>query len=417
MGKVAWRDTIGLLGSLLKLVEVCILWTRGAVSLAIATGICWAWFFIGAAVLQSLHISREFSENQGSHVDLLTGQLPTPIRPGGERKILLAAPSNHRHRWTWRTIWIIGAFLCTVSVIGCYFLLGKQSKEIVYLFIAFQILWLGLRSIFFHFAEGVDKVFNHPSLTVHTWDRLAEEYRYRVMELVFSLSLYQMHVHPRGAKSYEGDVRNIDMLQNIQSAIPIQNLNAAAQAGDRVKVKIEAIIGDTMLSSAAWTFGSKLTGIDLYDSCIVTLTINDNKKSISIPSARVITDAPPESPPTPTPKDIENPSSSSSSSSPNAAKFPPRGGSNSGGPTVHWNYWIPCSSPSSTGAGGHWLHIRTKGLEARGEALATIVTDAQITKKLSSGELFNSLTCVEEIREIVRNSGLGCEILVGMLRS
>lgn len=405
MSRVAWRDTIGLASSLLKLVEVVIIWSRGAVSLAIATGICWAWFFIGAAVLQFLHISREFSETQGSHVDLLTGQLPTPIKPGGERKILIAAPANHRHRWTWRTIWIIGSLLCTASVIGCYFLLSKQPKEIVYLFIAFQILWLGLRSIFFHFAEGVDKVFNHPSLTVHPWNRLTDVYRSRVMELVFALSIYQMHVHPRGAKSYEDDVQNLDLLQNIQPAISLD----AAHEGSKVPVTIQGVIGDTMLSSAAWTFSSPLTGIDLYDSCIVTLTINNDQNQVSIPSARVITDLQPQSPTPsqPQPKDPENPFSSSSTT---LNKFPPRGGSNSGGPTVHWNYWIPCA------ASGTWLHIRTKGLVARGHhAEATIVTDSQVTAKLASGELFNSLTSVEEIKEIVRYSGLGCEILEKMI--
>jgi hypothetical protein len=390
--KVAWRDVIGLSGSMIKLAEVCILWMRGAFSLAVTTGLCWAFFFLGALVLQIFSISRECCQERRSHVDLLTGDLPTPIKPGGQRKVFLAAPKNHRHRLIWTVIWAVGGLACVVSVIGSYFLLGNQTKETFYVYMAFQILWLTLRSVFFHFADGSDKIFNHPSLTVRYYESLSPEYRARVLDLVFALSLYQMRVHPRGEYAYVDGLQTIDALETVLTEISLQDVGLVQQSG-KFKVKIEGVIGDTMLSSAAWTFGSNLTGMDLYDSCIVILNIRDRK--VSVPSARIITDVRPDMA-----KDVE---------APLEIKFPVRGGSNSGGPTVHWNYWIPCS-------GGDWLHVRTQGLCVRGDYEATRVTDAQVTQKLESGELFNSLTHVNEVREIVRNSSIGCQVLSKILQ-
>jgi len=386
---------MGLAGSMIKLMEVCLLWIRGAMSLAIATGVCWVFFFLGAVILQAFSISREFYEEQRSHVDLLTGQLPTPIKPGGHRKVFLAAPANNRHKLTWTIVWAVGGLTGVVSVIGCYILLGNQSKDTFYIYMAFQILWLALRSVFFHFAEGSDKIFNHPSLSVRSYESLSPELKTRVKDLVFALSLYQRRVHPRGEYFYVDDLQNIDVLETILPEIPLQDVQPVPRKSGKFNIKIDGVVGDTMLSSAAWTFGSKLTSMDVYDSCIVIFSIGGRK--VAVPSARVITDVRPD-----TPKDEELSQEK---------KFPPRGGSNSGGPSVHWNYWIPCS-----GGDGDWLHIRTQGLYVRGDQEAILVTDAQVTEKLSSGEFFNSLTHVGEVREIVRNSSLGCQVLERMLR-
>jgi hypothetical protein len=391
--RIHWLDALGLFASSIKLLEVIALWGRGALILAVISFIPWAWFFIGAICLHSLNISRELLDDAAMKIDLLTGQLPTPIRAGGEKKILMGAPTNHRHRWVWTSVWAVGAILSIASVVGCYLLLGQQTADTVYLFLGLQVLWLGLRSVFFHFSEGADKVFNHPSLTAHAWDQLPYSYRSRVRDLVFALSAYEIHVHPRGAYSYVDDARSIDRIPHIRMDIPQQMLGTAQEDG-RYKVKIKSVIGDTMLSSAAWVFGPKLNSIDFYDSCIVTLDLGEQE--VAIPSARVITDMRPD-----TQLDVESPWD---------VKYPPRGGSNSGTSATHWNYWIPLQQRT-------WLHLRTAGLTVLGEALGTVVTDEQVTQKLASGELFNSLTKVEDVNDIVDHSRIGCQILVSMLGS
>lgn len=389
--KIRWMDSLGLVSSAIKLVEIAILWIRGALPLALVSIIPWAWFFLGAIALHSLNISRELLDDAALKADLLAGQLPTPIRAGGDRRILMGAPTNHRHRWIWTVVWAIGAVVSITSVVGCYLSLGQQTSDTVYLFLCMQVLWLALRSIFFHFSEGSDRVFNHPSLTMHTWDQLPYSYKSRVRELVFSLSSYEIHVHPRGAYSYTDQARKLENLPTIRLELPRTWL-PRAEADSKFKLRIEAVVGDPILSSAAWVFGSKLNSIDYYDSCIVIL--KQHGTDIAIPSARVITDTRPDKL-----SDVEEPWD---------VKYPPRGGSNSGTDAVHWNYWIPLE-------GGTWFHFRTDNFAVVGEVHGTITTSEQVTKQLASGELFNSLTKVDEINEIVDHSRTGCRILATML--
>ena len=384
-------DSLGLVSSAVKLIEIAVFWVWGALPLALVSIIPWAWFFLGAIVLHSLNISRELLDDAALKTDLLAGQLPTPIRAGGDRRILMGAPTNHRHRWIWTAVWAIGAALSVTSVVGCYLSLGQQTSDTVYLFLGLQVLWLVLRSIFFHFSEGSDKVFNHPSLTTHTWDQLPYSYKSRVRELVFALSSYEIHVHPRGAYSYVDQTRKLDSLPKTILDVP-QACLPKVEADGKYKLKIEAVVSDTILSSAAWVFGSKLNSIDYYDSCIVILKLDG--VDTAIPSARVITDT--------------RPDAESNVEEPWDVKYPPRGGSNSGTAAVHWNYWIPLQEMQ-------WFHFRTDNFAVVGEICGTVMTNEQVTKQLTSGELFNSLTKVEDINEIVNHSRIGCRILTTML--
>jgi len=157
-----------------------------------------------------------------------------------------------------------------------------------------------------------------------------------------------------------------------------------------VIVCIKAVIGDTYLSSAAWTFGSKLSGMALYDSCIVVLNVQGT--TVSIPSARVLTDIRPQ------PKDTE---------SALEPMFPNRGGSNLGRSRITWWYWIPCSD-------GKWLQLHTDNMHILGERSAAVVSDEQVTAKLVSGELFVGIRHVNDVREIVEKSNAACHILQKM---
>lgn len=51
-----------------------------------------------------------------------------------------------------------------------------------------------------------------------------------------------------------------------------------------------------------------------------------------------------------------------------------------------------------------------------GERTAIVLSDAQVTAKLESGDLFISICEVEEVKEIVRNSVVEAHILLDLLR-
>ena len=61
-------------------------------------------------------------------------------------------------------------------------------------------------------------------------------------------------------------------------------LPADSSNADNIEINVEGIISDTTLSSACWIFGSKLTGMQLYDSCVLILRINSETFAILLDS-------------------------------------------------------------------------------------------------------------------------------------
>ena len=282
----AWTDWMGILFSVIKLLELAILWRNGATVLCLISGCCWAFFLFVSILLQLLGLSREYSEKVSEReMDIVAGQLPTPIRAGGHHKILLGAPQNVRHSLFWKFAWGLGSGVCAGTIIATYMVLSKQSSRVFAIWIGFQFAWLALRSVFYHFAEGTERVSHHPILLRKQWKELSTELRSRVRSLVCALSKYQMHVHPRGLYCYEEDMQSMDKSYHLATKYP---LTASLVESDKLEINVVEIIGDTTLSSACWMFGSKLTGMDLYDSCVLILKVNES--TIAIPSARVLTD-------------------------------------------------------------------------------------------------------------------------------
>ena len=388
LSRTARNDMLGLLGSVVKLIEVGVLWRYRAYGLCWLTGLNWAFFFLGGLAVILLRASRESHENDNEKEwDILTGQLPTAIKPGGHRKVLLGAPRNVRNYSIWKVVRGLGGLVCLVSVIGSYLFLQRQDTLIFYIWTSFQLLWLFLRSVFFHFSEGTDKIFHHPIVIKKDWKELSLNHRTRIRHLVFALSRYQTHVHPRGSYCYTEDLQSVSRLDDVEYEFPLEPM----KEGGVVKIYIDGVIGDTVLSSATWTFGAGISGMDLYDSCIVRLKIKGT--TISIPSARVLTDTRPRN------VDVEFGKET---------LRPPRGGSNTG-QFIAWWYWIPCGN-------GRWLQMHTDGMRILGERQARVVSDEQITALLQGRELFVSIQEVEEVREIVRRSTKGCDVLCNILR-
>jgi hypothetical protein len=156
-----------------------------------------------------------------------------------------------------------------------------------------------------------------------------------------------------------------------------------------------AVVGDLILTSAAWMHGTALNGMDLYDSCIVFL---GTKASVfAVPSARVLSQSYPAVPPK---RDIE---------SPVVRRFVPRSSPN----TRHhlcWWYWIPCGD-------GLWLQLQSEDMKILGERKAEIVTNAQITRKLQVENLNISLTKVEDVKHITDLSMQVGQILLQFFNS
>src|SRR5437764_5399283 len=105
-GPVTTKDWIGLLVSLLKVSETYVLWRYDARPLCWISGCSWLYFFTASTALLQQKMSREYGKNfDNGRLDILTGQLPTARKKGGERAVLLGAPRNFRHHILWRIVW------------------------------------------------------------------------------------------------------------------------------------------------------------------------------------------------------------------------------------------------------------------------------------------------------------------------
>ena len=385
----AWRDWIGILASFAKLAEIAVLYLHKAPMLCMISGCCWLYFLLVAVTLQYFHVSREYPEAwDRPEVDIIAGQLPTPIRDGTSHKILLGAAQNVRNSICWRFVWGGGSIVCTTTVIASYMTLSSLSSKIFAIWVGFQFLWLGLRSVFYHFAEGTESNFHHPILLGKSWANLPTHLKPRIRSLVLALSKYQMHVHPRGLYCYEEDRDSLGSIGELRSRFPLTSSELASRC---TEITVNSVIGDTLLSSTAWVFGLKMPAMDMYDTCVVILDING--KSIAIPAARVLTDAPP-----PRSPDVEIGTE---------PQYPPKGGSNRGR-NIAWWYWIPCE-------GGNWLQVYSTNMEFLGKRSAAILTDDEVTFKLKSGTLFVGISEVSHVKDTVRNSAREFEVLKGLI--
>ena len=393
----AWRDWIGILTSISKLVELSVMWKHNAISLCLTSGIYWTVFFLTATLLQICGLSREYPKtNRIRKVDLLAGQLPTPMKVGGSHKILLGAPENVRQSALWRISWAIGSVASVAAVIATYVTLGRQPARVFAVWTGFQFFWLAMRSIFYHFAEGKESVLHYPASLGKDWKGIPMHLKARIRRLVFALSQYQINLHPRGIESYEEDKKSLERIENVQAVFTPTSEEVGRGKFD---LSVVAIVGDTLLSSAAWVLGSKFTGLQLYDSCIIILDVRGS--TVAIPCARVLSDKPlPES-------DIEAGSKPQFPQKGVEPRFPPKGGQNRG-QDISWWYWIPCRE-------NLWLQTHSTDMKFLGKRTADVLSDEQVTKKLLSGDLFIGMSEVAHVKEAVQNSVVACQTLQTLL--
>ena len=259
----------------------------------------WIYFFICAIVLLTKYLSKEFSNKiDNDYSDILVGEL----KGNSKRLILLGAPPNFRLHLLWWTCWIFGAVISITSLLFCYASLSRAQPNQVYTWLSFQAVWLVSRSIFFQFSPSTD-IGHYPFHPPKSLSELLKdsEMKERGLNLMFGLARHQAYIHPRGDHWYEEDPKSLDDLRAILKRpghlympnLPSLDSNAS---GETVEITFVGIVGDCLLSAAAWVHGLELGGIDpytkpgihLYDSCIVTINSPVSTVPISVPSVRAL---------------------------------------------------------------------------------------------------------------------------------
>ena len=394
LGRETW---IAIFSSLPKIIEIYILWREGAEMLSWIGAFAWLYFMIAAITLRAEQSFSSRAASRDSRVDIVAGHLPSTRGAGGERKVILGL-SDNRRLLTLRAVWAIGSVLCTFWLMASYFLLAQYESRITFVWAGFQILWLLLRLLFYHFT-GIKQPLSHSVLPTATpWEDTSASMRERVFELTMALAHYQTFIHPRGLYSYKQDFIDSSSIRTLFSQVGYQlhstfPLAIGSVTESTVGISVLAVIGDHILASAAWIYGSPLNGMDLYDSCIVFLKTESSY--IAIPAARVLSQ---NTATTSVKYDVER------SFTP---RFLPRSSPNTGHDLVWW-YWVPCG-------GNKWLQFHSEDLAISGERSAEIMTDVQITNKLQIGDLNISLTKAEDLEDICNLSMQSSRTLLNLL--
>lgn len=387
ISRQAWLDWIYLALSSIKLVEVGVLWKYNAVTLAWVTLLTYLFFLLAAISLQiHAQLLHRTQSKPSSVVDTMAASpLPIPSSAGGSRKIVLGVPVAERRYAIWTIVWVLSSVACTASVISIYMALGQGSDmQVFFIWTSFQVLWIGLRSTFFHMVEDRERPYL-ASLKGKLWAELSIPDKTRVRNLAAAAAKYQYHIHPRGPWSYNEDVDVLQDLPTVYAEYP----STISPTSTSHQISVEAVIGDTLLSSTSWLSGSKRGGFEFYDTCIIILSLKGS--TVAIPSTRVLAACRPKGPTEPDPEQGDGP------------ERPPRGSSNMA-VDIEWYFWVPCAE-------GKWLYFNSTDLKFKGTMNAFVLSDQQVTERLERGELFVSLKGVEEVREIVKVSTEACEYL------
>jgi len=383
--------------SFLKLAESYCLWRNDGNLLAIVTSIPWCHFLIFAIFTEVAAFKQANDlEMMPGVIDIVAGTLPEVKQAGGSRKIIIGAATNPRHTLFWTIMWSLGAIVCVSSTVVTYLILGKQSREVVLLWIEFQALWMGVRLLVYHFIPPDDPLANR-QLAEQSLPSLDLDMKMRVMRLTTSLSKYQIYTHPRGEYSYPHDCFEASEIPSFIArhalAYPTDNLPENVSS---IQMSIKAVIGDTTLSSASWIAGSKLTPIELYDSCVVVFNMKEIPASngnppispslLAIPAVRVLSGL------TVVQPDPEKDA---------IPHFVPKGESNIGS-GIQWRYWIPLDS-------GRWVFLSTQRdfLDIRGPHTGNMMSSVGVTEQLAAGKFnigFSRVKDVDAALEMSRRS-------------
>jgi len=402
-----------------KLIEAYILWRNDSAMLAVFTSIPWCYFLISAIIVEVIELKRAARpETMPGTIDILTGMFPGLKQPGGNRKIIIGAARNPKHTLFWTIMWGLGCIICVSSALMTYLLMGRQSKEVILIWVEFQAVWMVIRLSVYHLIEPDDPV-AHRQLVDKTLSSLSDDMKGRVLRLTMALSKYQIYSHPRGDYSYHHDCfMASDVPLFLAQHAFAYSTNNPNEDLPSMQVSIKAVIGDTTLSSAMWISGSTPTFMDLYDSCVVIFNTETNgqhsnidpsssspsESLLAIPAVRVASGASGTSGQSLPAQDSEKAVT---------AQFIPKGSpSNLGYASgISWLYWIPLDS-------GHWLFMSTlKGsLDIRRTQVGHVMSDAEVTEQLAAGRWMIGFQHVEDVKAALDVSRCGFRDLQNIFR-
>ncbi|KAF8810446.1 hypothetical protein BYT27DRAFT_7186519 [Phlegmacium glaucopus] len=380
--------------SLLKVGECFALWwLSGGPFLSLVTAFPWLYFLIVAVIVEASDLSKiRIPQDPDSYIDMISGHLPrmTPAGAGGTRKIILGVSQNTRTRTRWKII-----------------------NKVLSLWLSFQVLWTFLRIVVHHFAEVMNNSVDERVLAERSWSTLPSPLKHRVVKLMSALASQLTLVHPRREIAYRTaavapeELRTIIFHSSPRLYYPLpQDIESFADHEKRfIEIDISAVIGDPVLSSAAWIAGARnLTPTDLYDCCIVSFRTYTSKfdplpKSMTVPCARVLSGIPIFS-------KIRSQIDEEVIRVPGPRQFVPKHTANSGG---SWCYFIPCEP-------GLWLFFRQNiTSDVVGKHVAEALTDLQATAMLAEGDMNISLSHVDDVKQIVDLSEQARQILLQIL--
>jgi hypothetical protein len=384
------NDWLALATTLLKLVEVFTLRYRGASSIWWITALPWAHCFIFACVLQILNLGRDNPDLR--QVDILSGELPSALHPGGAGKIVLGLPGAVRCDRIWKFVWGIGAIVNCVAAIATFLTLSQQSPIISYFWIAFQLLWaIGQILAFEILPSGPVK---QGPIVARKWQSLPAQMQHRVMHLVIGLAKHQVTTHPRRAVHYQEDLLSAVALAKMfrEADWSITAILPTAEED----MQIVAIVGDTLLRSCVWVQGPHVDNSEVYDCAMVFIYLKGCLHAV--PCVRILA------------RYLEDPRLGDKEASSYSISYDPRGTSNQGH-GVQWVYWIPTNlTDRKTG----WIEV--KGLEIIGNETWNLVGDEELQERLSSGAMNVSLTRIDEVKGALEVARTVSAILKRMLK-
>ena len=399
-------DWISTFITLIKVTEIYVLYHFGSRQIYWITGICWGYFLLTTTIIQFFGLGRAYDERSNNKcLDILAGKLPAPGVTGGERRVLFDVPINVRKSRIWRLTWAIGSFVCLCSLTATYVLLTREPPICFNIWLGFQILWLFLRSVFYHFAADMDDI-THIITPPVAENRRPTQLNFRLLALATALSKYQVLNHPRGAYSYTEDTQNPSTIRTLLEMTDFKllgdfRLPGDVKSGDTVDASVVAVIGDTVLSSISWIMGYPLTGIELYDCCI--LALQDSGGTVLIPAARILAGRLGEDVKT----DIEA----------TVTDITREKGVSNSGANVSWVYWIPSSGDWWLSFSTAWTTATDRTMSVIGKRVMTVTSSSEISDKLKTGKLLVSLESVAEVEDTVRKSTIAAQVVRDMLKN
>lgn len=384
----SFQQTMLLASAVCKTAEVFVLCFMGAGLVSLTTALPW-----GVFVLGGLYLSYRADSNAPTR-DIIAGRLPTSVSAGGPFKVVLNVQNPVKSSLSWQVFWTLGGTISTISyALTLYFLSFHQTQTI--------ICWFAFRLVDYYGCSFVhnegDSSQPPPPLefSSYTLQSLPPDLKPRIFDLILATSRYQSLVHVRGTQSYEDDhfssqqVISMITLPTLTQQYPAYEL--LNQGHTSFTVDIVGIIGDTLLSSAAWIMGSEWTPTDLYDCCIVSFRNSKSSANplINVPCARVLS--------SPFKPKVDD----------HIPQIVPKGTPNSG-VGIEWIYFIPLNHKTFL------VLQRPPQLSCKGVHRGQVMSHEEVTDMLSKGTLNISMTHVDQVKETIALSQLAYHKLLSI---